>query len=280
MTVLDPVIFFLQTSDRKKLTLAQVMDGVDCPRKPILRIMDKLAEEGYLEETGNNPVPRRYRESGPLKRNPTWKIVRDLSERPAKRPNRLTVRQKIWRGIRLKKRNITRSYLIRTTGASLGSVEDVTQKLERDGVLKVTGRSGHKKVYALIEDSIQMPHISEAPNPTKRKENGMSRGWLSILKQRAEKVGRAAVAKELGISVASLSLVFNNKYPAATDNIEKKVMNMYGSDGKVVCPIMGEIDPAKCAETWNKANTLGVRGGNPRLIRQYKKCRKCDLRSN
>ena len=103
--------------------------------------------------------------------------------------------------------------------------------------------------------------------------------WLAILKQQAEAKGRNTVAKELGISAATISLVMSDKYPASTENIEKKVMNFYGTGGLVVCPELGEIEPGRCADNYERARKIGVGCGNPATIRLYKKCVDCELRN-
>lgn len=107
----------------------------------------------------------------------------------------------------------------------------------------------------------------------------MKDGWIEILRQRAELVGRAEVARELGVSAATISLLLSGKYPASTEQMEARVMKMYGRGGKIVCPVLGEIEPGKCAELWNKAHKLGVKGSNASMIKQRKACLKCDLRN-
>lgn len=107
----------------------------------------------------------------------------------------------------------------------------------------------------------------------------MSEFWLEILKRQAEVHGRAAVARELGVSPSTISLVLSGKYPAATDGIEARVMAIYGHDGQVACPALGEIDPTMCVTYWERAQKIGVKCGNPATIRLYKCCLKCDLRN-
>ncbi len=280
MTVLDPVIFFLLTSGRQKVTLDEVVAGVELERKPVLRVLDKLACEGYLEEIGDEKRARGYAEPGPVPQNPAWKIVGELTERPAKRPNKNTGRDKIWRAIKQLKRGFTRSDLVRLTGASRGAVEDYTKLLARDGFIKVVGMSGRQFRYNLVSGELKRPKVKEKAEPNQSGGNGMEQGWLEVLRQRADVVGMAATAKELGISSATISLLLSGKYPASTENMEKRVMKMYGRGGKVVCPVLGEIEPAKCAELWNRAKKLGVKGSNPRMIKQHKACLKCDLRNS
>lgn len=107
----------------------------------------------------------------------------------------------------------------------------------------------------------------------------MSDAWIAILQRHAEMKGRSAVARELGVSPSTISLILSDKYPASTAHIEKRVVSMYGNSGKVNCPQLGEIDPSKCADNWERAHKIRS-AGNPATIRLYIACRKCDLRSN
>lgn len=99
----------------------------------------------------------------------------------------------------------------------------------------------------------------------------------AILERHVEMKGRKDVCAELGISSATLSQVLGDKYGASTDAIEKKIMNIYGADGKVGCPLLGEIEPGQCAANHDKAQKI-TRAGNPATIRLYMACRKCDFR--
>lgn len=107
----------------------------------------------------------------------------------------------------------------------------------------------------------------------------MSDAWFAILRRQVDAKGRAVVCRELGISPGSLSLVLSDKYPASTDNIEKIVIKIYGSSGMVNCAVLGEIEPSRCADNWERAQVIKG-AGNPATIRLYIACRKCDLRSN
>lgn len=102
----------------------------------------------------------------------------------------------------------------------------------------------------------------------------MNDGWMEILKTMTAARGQSAVAKEMGVSATTLSLVLAEKYPAATDNIERRVMEIYGDNGVVNCPMLGEIEPSRCAETWQRAQKIKS-PGNPATIRLYAACRKC-----
>lgn len=152
MTVLEPVVQFIQDYRRNTVTLAQVIEGAERPRKPVLRVMDRLAREGYLEEIEDNKIPPAYGETGRERRNPTWRIIaRPLPEIARPRPKRRTSRDRIWQLIRARRR-FTRVELARISGVSPASCEDYVKLLARDGYLRETGKDGNRKVYLLVKD--------------------------------------------------------------------------------------------------------------------------------
>jgi len=108
----------------------------------------------------------------------------------------------------------------------------------------------------------------------------MSEIWLEILRRQTANKSTAAVARELGVSPTTISLVLSGKYGASTDRIERRVMRIYGAGDGIDCPVLGRITPLRCVETWERAGRIGSRAGNPRTIRLYKACLKCDLRTN
>lgn len=107
----------------------------------------------------------------------------------------------------------------------------------------------------------------------------MGDAWRKILAQQVAEKSAGEVARELGISPTTVSLVLSGKYGASTDNIERKVSAIYGDGGQVTCPVLGRIDPSRCADTWELAHKIGVRAGNPAKIKLYKTCLKCPLRA-
>lgn len=152
MTVLEPVIEFLMKFSGKKVRLDQVMEGAERPRKPVLRVMDRLGREGNLEEIADDPVPPGPGVGGRLPRNPTWRIIeKPLLGNFVFKPGKVTLRDKMWRLIRARRR-FTRSELIRLSGAKLGSCETYTKMLVRDGYLRQIGKDGHQLVYMLVKD--------------------------------------------------------------------------------------------------------------------------------
>lgn len=167
MTVLEPVIEFLIGFTRKKVTLSEVIDGADRPRKPVLRVLDRLVKEDYLEETGDNKISAKLGEFGRDRRNPTWRILQRplLTEFRPKLKN-VTVRDRMWRLIRAR-RYVTRTDLMRFTGARMGSATDFTQLLVQYGFLRVTGKSGRENLYMLIND----PGATRPITPEVKKKN-------------------------------------------------------------------------------------------------------------
>lgn len=102
--------------------------------------------------------------------------------------------------------------------------------------------------------------------------------WLEILRKEVSQKGAKQVARELGISRSAVDLVSQGKYKASTSKIEERVRAIYGQNGGVACPVLGEIAPSACAEKWNRAKKIGMRAGNPETLRLYKACLQCAIR--
>jgi hypothetical protein len=108
----------------------------------------------------------------------------------------------------------------------------------------------------------------------------MGDGWKQVLANQVDVKSAGVVARELGISTTTVSLVLSGKYGASTDNIERKVIAIYGEDGQVDCQQLGvKITPAKCVENWELAKKIGIKASNPAKIRLFKACLKCRLRN-
>ena len=165
MTVLEPVVAFLQGCASKKVTLGQVVSGADRPRRPVLRVMDRLVREGYLEEIEDNPVRQDTRVGGTSQRNPTWRILtRPVPEEFIPMATRVTVRDRMWRLIRARRR-FTLIEIMRLSGASEGAAKDFVELLAAHGYLRLIGKDGHRHVYMLIKD----PGAKRPPTPEVRK---------------------------------------------------------------------------------------------------------------
>lgn len=102
--------------------------------------------------------------------------------------------------------------------------------------------------------------------------------WIEILKKEVQAKGPKQVAKELGVSRPTIDLVCQGKYPASTKKVMERVQAIYGRNGLVCCPQLGDISPNLCAEKWNLAKKIGMKAGNPETLRLYKTCLKCSIR--
>jgi hypothetical protein len=56
----------------------------------------------------------------------------------------------------------------------------------------------------------------------------MSAEWKQLLAQAIDTLGQAEVARRLKLSPATISMAQGDKYPASTDNIEAKVLEIFG----------------------------------------------------
>jgi hypothetical protein len=101
--------------------------------------------------------------------------------------------------------------------------------------------------------------------------------WLEILKKAVEKRGLDQVGRELGVSKTTISLTLSGKYGASTDNVRGLVERIYDPKG-IECPAKeGLIAPNTCAGLRERAVKIGLRAGNPEVLRAYLTCQKCGL---
>ncbi|MDF1555786.1 MAG: hypothetical protein P1P84_22115 [Deferrisomatales bacterium] len=153
MTVLEPVSAFILGLPRQRFTLEDVVAATQRPRLAVLRVLDRLAAEGYLVEISDDRISPKLGECGPPRRNPTWRIAknRDVSHRtgPARRKN--TLRDRLYRLIRARRR-FTRNDLVVLSGASRGTVDDYTRILERESVIRRVGKRGRDDLWLLVKD--------------------------------------------------------------------------------------------------------------------------------
>lgn len=96
--------------------------------------------------------------------------------------------------------------------------------------------------------------------------------WLEILEAaiaRRGQGGQAAVARELGYSATTISLVRRGKYPGSMDRIAARVMDLLGD---VACPFLGEaIAAAEC----RRIHSAPVPTSNPKALRHWAACLTC-----
>ena len=95
--------------------------------------------------------------------------------------------------------------------------------------------------------------------------------WLELLTKAVSDHPRkkAGVADDLGISRTTVSLVLSGNYPAKTDKIEAKVLELYA---RVACPHLNEtISITAC-----RAHALRAAPTNsPREMRHWRACQTC-----
>lgn len=102
--------------------------------------------------------------------------------------------------------------------------------------------------------------------------------WKNLLDDQVKQKGVRAVARELAISHATLIQVINGTYKASTNNVARRVMKIYGHEGGIPCPELGEIEPEVCATNYDRAKRLGRNAGNPDTVRLRHACLQCTLR--
>ncbi len=110
--------------------------------------------------------------------------------------------------------------------------------------------------------------------------------WIEILRREVDAIaadgkrkGSAVVAAEIGYSRATVDLVLKGTYAGNLQAVAERVMSIYGANGKVLCPILGEISPQLCANNWQTAKRVGIKAGNPQTMKLHHKCLRCSLRN-
>lgn len=165
MTVLDPVLRYLSECGLRRVNLQQVIDGAERPRKPVLRVLDKLCREGFLKQVADEPIAPGLNECGPPRRNPTWSIVKSPVARPTGPEPRInTQRDRLWRVIRAK-RYFTKADLAITAGVKPDTADNYVRLLERHNHVRRTGKDGGRVTYMLLTRSVQRPLGMDGAKP-------------------------------------------------------------------------------------------------------------------
>jgi len=129
-------------------------------RKPLLRILDKLEQRGWVAVRRH--AIKHEKRTGRHTRNPTWRI-RDLDamRKALVAPQKDgTQRDRIWKALRI--RNVfTRAEISRLTGIGRHSVDDYLQVLTANGHVRVTGRTREGNVYQLVTRQVARPKTRE-----------------------------------------------------------------------------------------------------------------------
>lgn len=98
--------------------------------------------------------------------------------------------------------------------------------------------------------------------------------WLEILKHAvdAPDSSMGKVAEKLGCSRTAISLVLAGKYPAKTDKMAARVMQVYG---RVQCPfLLKEISGKECHDF----HTKDAPTSSPFAMRHWRACQNCPNR--
>jgi|GEM_PF-2234315 len=139
-----------------RVSLADVVSTSGCPRRPVLRVLDRLAREGWLEIMSEERVPAEATGEtfGPARRNPTYQVVKDIRlHRAHQVRTRISCRDKIWTTLRTL-RSATVADLQRLTGCAYEAVQDYIKVLRRHGIVKSGAKvAGNEKAYVLLKDA-------------------------------------------------------------------------------------------------------------------------------
>lgn len=92
--------------------------------------------------------------------------------------------------------------------------------------------------------------------------------WLDVLRQQVAEQGQPTIAKILGVSTTTVSLVCNEKYPGDIARMKKLVEGAF-LQKCVNCPVLGDLPLHQCM---NHQARKGV-SSNPLYIQLYKACR-------
>lgn len=93
--------------------------------------------------------------------------------------------------------------------------------------------------------------------------------WLNLLRDEVSATTIQATATRLGVSRTAVSLVLSDKYPAKTDRIAQRVIDVLGA---VNCPALEEsIPPERCLGY----RTMRAPTHNPIAMRHWRACQRC-----
>jgi hypothetical protein len=97
------------------------------------------------------------------------------------------------------------------------------------------------------------------------------KNWKKVLMDQIAQRSQAAVARELSLSAATISMIVNGKYPAGSDRIERLVRGRY-MGAKVFCPAAGfEMGLHQCTEFQGRP----FAATNPLRVQMYVTCPTC-----
>lgn len=138
-----------------RVALAGVVEASDCPRRPVMRVLDRLVREGFLALASDERVQadKMGEVYGPKRRNPTYDVVRDVRlHRAHQAKSRVTCRDKLWSTLRAVRR-ATISHLARLTGCGPDTCREYLLCLLAHGYVRQSGKDGREKVWVLARDA-------------------------------------------------------------------------------------------------------------------------------
>lgn len=145
-----------------RIPLADVVEASGCPRRPVMRVLDRLVREGWLREAEDCRERPRPGEFGPCRRNPTYEVLRDIRlHRAHQTKSRITCRDKLWSTLRTVRRT-TISNLVRLTGCGTDTCREYLLRLSEHGFVRQSGKDGREKVWGLVKDpGVRRPETPE-----------------------------------------------------------------------------------------------------------------------
>jgi hypothetical protein len=94
------------------------------------------------------------------------------------------------------------------------------------------------------------------------------RDWLALLTQAVQDSSRSAVARELGVSRPSVSLLLAGKYPGNPNRMAARIVERFA---RVDCPHTGRgVGPDYCRRYCGPVPT-----SSPAALRQWRACQTC-----
>jgi len=151
--VLAPVMAALP-SDRRKFSLSKMVETLGLPRRPVMRVLDRLVREGVLEVAENAKQAHKARaEYGPAKRDTVYRRVPGAGlARGVRQTRGENSRDRIWRTIR-RLRRFTKHSLAEASGCKFASCEEYVRLLTIHNHLVKDGREGRRAVFVLANDT-------------------------------------------------------------------------------------------------------------------------------
>lgn len=96
--------------------------------------------------------------------------------------------------------------------------------------------------------------------------------WVIRLVRECDQRGQSSVARELGLSPSTISLVLAGKYPASLKGVQGRVEQRYGRDD-VFCPFRGCLVALEACDNQRLKPFSSV---SPYSVAWWRACRGCE----